>query len=59
MGRVAEGSRRNYETLRLGIQDLFRHLSIIIARRRTGSSYRLRGKVHMPFKQDNREARLP
>jgi hypothetical protein len=40
MGRVAEGSRRNYETLRLGIQDLFRHLSIIIARRRTGSSYR-------------------
>ena len=23
MGRVAEGSRRYYETLRLGIQDLF------------------------------------
>ncbi len=30
MGRVAESSRRNYETLRLGIQNLSRRLSIII-----------------------------
>ena len=29
MGRVAEGSRRNYETLRLGIQNLSRRLSIM------------------------------
>ena len=30
MGRVTEGSRRNYETLRLGIQNSFRRLSITI-----------------------------
>ena len=40
MGRVAEGSRRNYQTLRLHIHNLFRRLSIIIGLRRTGSSFR-------------------
>ena len=30
MGRAAEGGRRNYQTLRLGIQNLSRRLSIII-----------------------------
>ena len=30
MGKVAEGGRRHYQTLRRGSQNLFRRLSIII-----------------------------
>ena len=45
MGRVAEGSRRNYQTIRLGIRNLFCRLRIIIGLGRTDTSCRL-GKAH-------------
>jgi hypothetical protein len=52
-------------TLRLGIQDLFRRLGIIIGPAPHGQFPPVRLKIHMPFKKvhmpftDNREARLP
>ncbi len=59
MGRVAEGSRRNYETLRLGIQDLFPPPQHHNRPAPHGQFVSVGGRVHMPFKRDNREARLP
>jgi hypothetical protein len=40
MGGVPEGSCHNYETLCLGIQNLFRYLSITIGLHRMDSSCR-------------------
>src|SRR5271166_1030340 len=51
MGRVAEGSHRNYETLRLGIQNLFPQPSIIIGPASHGQFLPLRLKVHMPLRK--------
>ena len=51
MGRVAEGGRRNYETLRLGIQNFFRRLSITIGPAPYRQFLPVRLKIHMPFKK--------
>ena len=50
MGRAAEGSHRNYQTLRLGIQNLSRRLSII-GPAPHGQFLPVRLKTHMPFKK--------
>jgi len=46
---VAEGSRRNYQPLRPGIQDPFRRLSIIIGPAPHGQFLPIRLQIHMPF----------
>ena len=51
MARVAEGSRRNYETLRLGIQNFFRRLSITIGPAPHRQFLPVRQKIYMPFKK--------
>ena len=48
---MAESSRRNYEILRLGIQNLFRRLSVIIGPAPHGQFLPVRLKIHMPFKK--------
>jgi hypothetical protein len=51
MGRVAEGSRRNYQTIRLGIRNLFCRLRIIIDPVPHGQFLPAGLKAHMPFKK--------
>ena len=51
MGRVAEGSRRNYQTIHLGIGNLFCRLRIIIGPVSHGQFLPAGLKAHMPFKK--------
>lgn len=51
MSKVAEGGRRNYQTIRLGFRNLFCRLRIIIDPVPHGQFLPAGLKAHMPFKK--------